>query len=87
MIGDLKVDTSDYRETVLLGLKQESEASWYAFQKRPLWSLERRPQFMQGDIFHEHFGALTHHFFVLFSIPTYCFVKDIEMDEISYTYV
>ena len=61
-------------------LGSEYDKPFYAFYKRPLWAFKRAPPFVNADIRDDtqdrSLGIL--------SIPTYCYMLDLSMDQIDY---
>ena len=83
------LDTSDYSSTVVLKTNQvieqtdketETDKPSYAFYKRPLWAFKKVPEFVNPDIRDD----TTVRSLGIFSIPTYCYLLDMSMDQIDY---
>ena len=86
VIDDTFLDASEYSSTVILKTNQviegtdidtETDKPSYAFYKRPLWAFKRAPEFANDDITEVRSIGI-------FSIPTYCYLLDMSMDQIDY---
>ena len=91
VIEDLFVDTKDFQETVLFETsrdekyirpKDAQKPQAYGFYKRPLYSFKWAPNFTSKEVSNQKYqetAALG-----IFSIPTYCYLIDIDIDQIDY---